>query len=68
MLLVIDTAPDGRPIVEMPNSDIPVSVILELDQILASGLSLEDAITNLRGDSVTTAHPTLRASRRVSDA
>ena len=33
----------------MPNSDIPVSVILELDQILASGLSLEDAITNLRG-------------------
>lgn len=36
----------------MPNSDIPVSVILELNQILASGLSLEDAITNLRGSLV----------------
>ena len=36
----------------MPNSDIPVSVILELNPILASGLSLEDAITNLRGSLV----------------
>lgn len=36
----------------MPNSDISVSVIHELDQILASGLSLEDAITNLRGSLV----------------
>lgn len=42
-------SPDGRPVVEMPNSDIPISVIIELDQILASGLSLEDAITNLKG-------------------
>lgn len=36
----------------MPNSHISVSVIHELDQILASGLSLEDAITNLRGSLV----------------
>jgi len=36
----------------MPRSDIPDSAILELNQILASGLSLEDAITNLRGSLV----------------
>jgi len=44
-------APDGRPIVKSPNSDIPVPVILELNQILASGLNLEDAITNLNNNN-----------------
>ena len=45
-------APDGSPIVEQPNSDIPASLILELHRLRACGLSLEDAITNIRGSLV----------------
>ena len=41
-------APDGSPVVEMPNPDIPASVILELHHLQATGLSLEDAVTNIR--------------------
>lgn len=45
-------APDGSPVVEMPNPDIPASVILELHHLQATGLSLEDAVTNIRGNLV----------------
>ncbi|KAJ7358927.1 carbohydrate binding [Desmophyllum pertusum] len=47
-----DVAPDGTPIVELPNSDIPASLILEMHRLQACGLSLEDAITNIRGSLV----------------
>lgn len=43
---------DGSPIVEQPNTDIPDSVILELHSLQANGLTLEDAITNIRGNLV----------------
>lgn len=48
----LSVAPDGSPIVEQPNSDIPVSVKLELHRLQAGGLRLEDAITNIRGSLV----------------
>lgn len=56
LFLPLADAPDGSPIVEMPNSDIPVSVIHDLDELLTSGLTLEDAVTNLRGSLVPPGH------------
>lgn len=50
--LFLLVAPDGSPVVEMPNPDIPASVILELHHLQATGLSLEDAVTNIRGNLV----------------
>lgn len=50
--LFLLVAPDGSPVVEMPNHDIPASVILELHHLQATGLSLEDAVTNMRGNLV----------------
>ena len=52
LLLLLAVAPNGSPIVEMPSTDIPVSVIRDLDELLASGLTLDDAVTNLRGSLV----------------
>ena len=49
-------APDGSPIVEEPNFDIPDSVILELNRLQTCGLSLEDSITNIRGHLVPTGY------------
>lgn len=46
--MLLSVEPDGSPIVEMPNRDIPVSVILELHQLRGSELSLEDVVTNIR--------------------
>ena len=37
---------------EMPNTDIPASVIRELHQLQAVGLTLEDAVTKIRGNLV----------------
>ena len=37
---------------ETPNPDIPASVIHELHQLHSAGLTLEDAITNVRGSVV----------------
>lgn len=49
--------PDGKPIVNMPSPDIPDSIILELDRLrTVDGLSLEDAITNIRGGQVPEGH------------
>ena len=56
LFLPLAAAPDGSPIVEMPNRDIPVSVIHDLDELLASGLTLDDAVTNLRGSLVPLGH------------
>ena len=50
-------APDGKPVVTLPNPDIPDSVILELHrQRTEDGLSLEDAVTNIRGQQVPEGH------------
>ena len=49
--------PDGKPIVTQPNPDIPDAVILELNRLRTEdGLSLEDAVTNLRGSQVPEGH------------
>ena len=40
----------------MPNNDIPVSVICDLDELLTSGLTLEDAVMNLRGSLIPPGH------------
>ena len=56
LFLPLAVAPNGSPIVEMPNSDIPVSVIHNIDELLTSGLTLEDAVTNLRGSLVPPGH------------
>ena len=41
----------------MPSPDIPDSIILELDRLrTVDGLSLEDAITNIRGGQVPEGH------------
>ena len=46
-------APDGKPIVAMPNPDIPDDVIIQLNHLrTVDGMSLEDAITNIRGNLV----------------
>lgn len=45
--------PDGKPVVAMPNPDIPDAVILQLHHLrTVDGMSLEDAITNVRGTLV----------------
>ena len=50
-------APDGKPVVTLPDPDIPDSVILELHrQRTEDGLSLEDAVTNIRGQQVPEGH------------
>lgn len=44
---------DGKPVVTMPNPDIPDSVILELHRLRnEDNLTLEDAVTNIRGSQV----------------
>ena len=50
-------APDGKPVVSLPNPDIPDAVILELDRLRnEENLSLEDAVTNIRGHQVPAGH------------
>ena len=45
--------PDGKPIVALPNPDIPDDVIIQLNHLrTVDGMSLEDAITNIRGSLV----------------
>ena len=45
--------PDGKPVVVTPNPDIPDAVILHLHQLrTGDGMSLEDAVTNVRGSLV----------------
>ena len=50
-------SPDWKPVVTLPNPDIPDSVILELHrQSLEDSLSMEDAATNIRGSLVPDGH------------
>jgi len=57
MLELIYVAPDGKPVVSLPNPDIPDAVILELDRLRnEENLSLEDAVTNIRGHQVPAGH------------
>ena len=46
-----------KPVVTLPNPDIPDSVILELHrQRIEDSLSMEDAATNIRGSQVPDGH------------
>ena len=47
-VLIISAEPDGSPIIAQPNSAIPQQVIFELDEMLNSGSTLEDAVTYIR--------------------
>ena len=50
--VLISAAADGRPTVARPNSAIPDHVVVQLDELIHSGLSVEDAVTNIRGKLV----------------
>lgn len=52
MCVLFSAAHDGRPIVARPNPAIPDHLILQLDELINSGLSLEDAVTFIRGKLV----------------
>lgn len=43
---------NGVPTAETPNSDIPASLLLEINDLQNSGLSFEDAVVNVRGSLV----------------
>ena len=51
--ILFSVAADGSPIVTRPNSAIPDHVVLQLDELIHSGLSVEDAVTYIRGKLVT---------------
>ena len=50
--ILFSVAADGSPIVTRPNSAIPDHVVLQLDELIHSGLSVEDAVTYIRGKLV----------------
>lgn len=52
MCVLFSAAHDRRPIVARPNPAIPDHLILQLDELINSGLSLEDAVTFIRGKLV----------------
>lgn len=43
---------NGVPTAETPNSAIPASLLLEINDLQNSGLSFEDAVVNVRGSLV----------------
>jgi len=50
--ILFSAAADGSLIVARPNSAIPDHVVLQLDELIHSGLSVEDAVPYMRGKLV----------------
>ena len=49
---ILPETPDGNPIVSRRNKAIPNYVLLEINELIAGGMRLEDAVTYIRGKLV----------------